>query len=142
MTTLDNDPGVSHSRGPKVQEILKTDTRPVPKALTEFASPYVGSEDVKKARYTSQAFADLEKEFMWSKTWQFACLEAEIAAPGSHVVYDVADESLIVTRGNDGVVRALHNACMHRGTRLKDDDGTVASFVCPFHGWEWMCKVT
>lgn len=137
MTTLDNDPGVSHSRGPKVQEILKTDTRPVPKALTEFASPYVGSEDVKKARYTSQAFADLEKEFMWSKTWQFACLEAEIAAPGSHVVYDVADESLIVTRGNDGVVRALHNACMHRGTRLKDDDGTVASFVCPFHGWEW-----
>ena len=137
MTTLDNDPGVSHSRGPKVQEILKTDTRPVPKALTEFASPYVGSEDVKKARYTSQAFADLEKEFMWSKTWQFACLEAEIQEPGSHVVYDVADESLIVTRGNDGVVRALHNACMHRGTRLKDDDGTVASFVCPFHGWEW-----
>ena len=78
MTTLDNDPGVSHSRGPKVQEILKTDTRPVPKALTEFASPYVGSEDVKKARYTSQAFADLEKEFDGKGYGDFKASVAEV----------------------------------------------------------------
>lgn len=137
MTAVENNPGVSHSSGRKVQEILKTDTRPVPKALTDFASPYVGSEEVPKSRFTSAEFAALEKEYVWMKTWQFACLEDEIKEPGSHVVYDVADESLIIIRGNDGVVRALHNACLHRGTRLADDTGRVETFVCPFHAWEW-----
>lgn len=137
MTAVENNPGISHSKGPTVQEILKTDTRPVPKSFTDFASPYVGSEEVPKSRFTSPEFAALEKEYVWMKTWQFACLEDEIKEPGSHVVYDVADESLIVIRGDDGKIRALHNACLHRGTRLTDEPGRVSSFVCPFHGWEW-----
>jgi phenylpropionate dioxygenase-like ring-hydroxylating dioxygenase large terminal subunit len=137
MTAVENNPGISQSRGAKVQDILKTDTRPVPKAFLDFASPYVGSEEVPKSRFTSPEFAALEKQYVWMKTWQFACLEDELKEPGSHVVYDVADESLIIIRGKDGEIRALHNACMHRGTRLADDAGRVDSFVCPFHGWEW-----
>ena len=98
MTAVENDPGVSQSRGAKVQDILKSDTRPVPKAFLDFASPYVGSEEVPKSRFTSPEFAALEKQYVWMKTWQFACLEDEIREPGSHVVYDVADESLIIIR--------------------------------------------
>jgi nitrite reductase/ring-hydroxylating ferredoxin subunit len=66
-----------------------------------------------------------------------ACHESQIPRPGDHVVYDVADQSLIVTRTSDGDIRAYHNACLHRGTKLRVDDGRVASFRCPFHGWRW-----
>jgi nitrite reductase/ring-hydroxylating ferredoxin subunit len=52
-------------------------------------------------------------------------------------VYDVADQSLLVTRAKDGSIRAYHNSCLHRGTKLRTEDGRVGSFRCPFHGWRW-----
>jgi len=61
----------------------------------------------------------------------------DLLSPGDHVVYDVADQSLIVTRTKTGDIKAFHNACLHRGTKLRVDDGRVASFRCPFHGWRW-----
>ena len=34
------------------------------------------------------------------------------------MVAAVADESIIVVRGRDAIVRAFFNVCRHRGTRL------------------------
>ena len=130
-------PGEARSPGPSVQELLDSDTRPVPVALRDHSYRYLGSSDVPKSRYTSAEFAALEAEYVWRRTWQVACREDEIAKTGEHVVYDVADESLLVTRQADGSIRAFHNACLHRGTRLRDADGRVGSFRCPFHGWTW-----
>lgn len=130
-------PGEARSPGPSVQELLDADTRAVPVALRDHGYSYRGSSDVPRSRYTSPEFAALEAEYMWRATWQVACREDEITKTGDHVVYDVADESLIVTRQADGSIRAFHNACLHRGTRLRNDDGRVGSFRCPFHGWTW-----
>jgi phenylpropionate dioxygenase-like ring-hydroxylating dioxygenase large terminal subunit len=137
MTTTENQSGPSRSSGPSVQDMLDTDTRPVPVALRDHSYRSTGSADLPKTRYTSPEFAALEREYVWSRTWQFACREEDITKPGDHVVYDVADESLIVTRQADGSIKAFHNSCLHRGTKLRVDDGRVASFRCPFHGWTW-----
>jgi phenylpropionate dioxygenase-like ring-hydroxylating dioxygenase large terminal subunit len=41
------------------------------------------------------------------------------------------DTSLIVVRGNDGVVCSFHNICRHRGNKLvRAGEGCRASFVC------------
>ena len=69
-----------------------------PQALRDHSSVYQGSADVPRSRYTSPEFAALEAEYLWKHTWQFACREEDIPDKGDHVVYDVADESLIVTR--------------------------------------------
>ncbi len=130
-------PGSARSSGPSIQDLLDTDTRPVPVALRDHSYSYRGSADLPKSRYTSPEFAALEAEYLWRYTWQPACREDEITKSGDHVVYDVANESLIVTRQADGSIRAFHNACLHRGTRLRDTDGRVGSFRCPFHGWTW-----
>ncbi len=45
--------------------------------------------------------------------------------------------SLVLVRGNDGVVRAFKNACRHRGRRLVREDCREKAFVCPYHGWTY-----
>ncbi|WP_197914066.1 aromatic ring-hydroxylating oxygenase subunit alpha [Mycolicibacterium chitae] len=74
---------------------------------------------------------------MWKKAWQFACREEDIPEAGDYLVYDVADLSLIVVRTEGGDIKAYHNACLHRGTRLCDDSGHANQLRCPFHGFTW-----
>ena len=136
-TSAPIDVGRARSPGPSVQDLLREDSRPVPVSLTDHSYVPQGLSDVPKARYTSAAFAALENEFMWTRTWQMACTVDEVAEPGDHVVYDVADQSLIVTRTKGGAIKAYFNSCLHRGTKLRTEDGRVASFRCPFHGWRW-----
>jgi phenylpropionate dioxygenase-like ring-hydroxylating dioxygenase large terminal subunit len=129
--------GVPRSAGPSVQDLLATDTRAVPVSLRDHSYVSQGVADVPRRRYTSPAFAALEAQYVWTRTWQMACHLDELVNAGDHVVYDVGDQSLIVVRGRDGSIKAFHNACLHRGTKLRVEDGRVASFRCPFHGWRW-----
>lgn len=98
---------------------------------------YQTANFVDKAHYLSQAFANAEAEYLWPRVWQVACREEEIPAPGNYVVYDIVDESIIVTRGADGEIRAFHNVCPHRGRRIVGRAGTAREFVCGYHGWRW-----
>jgi phenylpropionate dioxygenase-like ring-hydroxylating dioxygenase large terminal subunit len=123
--------------GPSTQDLLARDARPAPPLLRESAEALLGSGDLPTEAYTSQAFCDREIEKVWRRTWQAACREEDIPRVGDHVVYDVADDSLIVVRAAPGEIRAHHNACLHRGTRLRDKDGTAALLRCPFHGFTW-----
>ena len=132
------DPGKGpRSSGISYQQLLDSDTRPVPEVLRLQSARDVPVVRVPIERYVSQEFHDLEVEKVWSKVWQFACREEEIPEPGDHVVYDIADRSVLVVRGEDHRIRAFHNVCLHRGRQLKERDGRSASLRCPFHGWTW-----
>lgn len=85
--------------------------------------------------YVSPAFAAREKAKLWPKAWQVACREHEIPNPGDYLVYDVADESVIIVRGRDGSIRAHHNACPHRGRQIMEGCGHAANFRCQYHNW-------
>ena len=63
----------------------------------------------------------------------------EIARPGSYITREVAGESLILTRGDDQAVRAFHNVCRHRGTRICEASEGQAGhrLQCPYHAWTW-----
>jgi len=119
-----------------VQGLLDRDRASVPAALREasFADP--GDVVIPPERYTSRAYHDLEVARVWSRVWQMACREEDIPSVGDHVVYDVADLSLIVVRTESGI-RAFHNSCLHRGTQLRTGAGHVDEFRCPFHGFTW-----
>jgi phenylpropionate dioxygenase-like ring-hydroxylating dioxygenase large terminal subunit len=58
---------------------------------------------------------------------------------GNFIVRDVefAGASLLITHGKDGVVRAFHNVCTHRGTQLlpEETEGKRSQFSCPYHRW-------
>ena len=63
---------------------------------------------------------------------------SEIEHPGDFVTADVAGIPVIVTRARDGIARAMHNACAHRGATVEDrPSGSARIFSCPFHGWSY-----
>ena len=128
---------LARSPGPTWQDVLDADSRPVPDYLRA-ESPYLnGLQDIPKSRYLSREWHELEKERLWSRVWQFACREEHLPHVGSYIVYDIADQSYLVTRISDSEIKAYPNACLHRGRLLKTYDGRVSEFRCPFHGWAW-----
>ena len=45
---------------------------------------------------------------------------------------------VLVVRGHDGAMRAFHNTCRHRGSRIcAAAKGSVVRLVCPYHNWTY-----
>lgn len=128
---------VARSPGPSVQDYFDKDPFPPPAVLRETSTVDLGTDDVPTARYTSQAWHDLEVERVWKRVWQVACREEELAEVGDSIVYEVADLSLVVVRSAPDRIRAFHNSCLHRGATLRANDGYVPALRCPFHGFTW-----
>ncbi|NBZ88171.1 aromatic ring-hydroxylating oxygenase subunit alpha [Stagnihabitans tardus] len=86
--------------------------------------------------YHSPAIFDLERE-VFLNHWQVVGHASDIPAPGDWLAFDILGERAVVMRGQDGVVRAFHNLCRHRGARVVDgvQGNCRGAVVCPFHGW-------
>ncbi|MDG2272525.1 MAG: aromatic ring-hydroxylating dioxygenase subunit alpha, partial [Halioglobus sp.] len=80
------------------QDLLDLEKVPVPDALRETTDTYLGSEDISVERYVSQEFFDREVEKVWRKTWQVACRESRLANSGDYFVYDIVNDSILLTR--------------------------------------------
>jgi Phenylpropionate dioxygenase and related ring-hydroxylating dioxygenases, large terminal subunit len=88
--------------------------------------------------YNAPDFYRLDLELIWYREWLFVGHECEIAKPGSYFTVQVGDYPVVVVRGRDGIIRALHNSCRHRGSRVcTGRKGTAARLVCPYHQWTY-----
>lgn len=91
---------------------------------------------VSRDNYLSAEFVQLEKQNLWPKVWQVACRAEQIANPGDYIVFDVADESIIVVRDKDGQnFSAFFNVCPHRGRQIMEGCGHAVNFRCQYHNW-------
>jgi phenylpropionate dioxygenase-like ring-hydroxylating dioxygenase large terminal subunit len=89
--------------------------------------------------YFNAELLELEKSELFRKTWQCAGHVSDIPEPGDYLAFDIVGERALIVRGKDRKVRAFHNVCRHRGSRVvADDQGRCKSaLVCPFHGWSY-----
>jgi phenylpropionate dioxygenase-like ring-hydroxylating dioxygenase large terminal subunit len=87
--------------------------------------------------YTSAERLKVELERVWYRVWQVACREEEVQRPGDYLEYVIGDQSFLIVRGADGLLRAFQNACRHRGTLLKHGTGNAGELRCSFHAWCW-----
>ena len=70
------------------------------------------------------------------KSWLYAGHVSQVAKPGDYLLFDLAEESIVVVRDGDGQIHALMNVCRHRGSRFcEGPHGSAKTFVCPYHGW-------
>lgn len=129
--------GMARESAAQLEDMLDKDTNPAPEFLRNTHPAYLGSEPLSVERYTSQDFFNQEVQKMWPRVWQMACREEEIPNTGDYVVYENVGRSFLIARQEDGSVRAFYNACLHRGRKLKTDQGNAKRFKCPFHGFEW-----
>lgn len=100
----------------------------------------LGSDDpvlIPVEAYLSPEYARAEEEHLWTKVWQVACREEEIANVGDFHTYDILDQSIIVVRTSPEEISAYFNVCPHRGRRLTEGCGAAKQFHCRFHGWQW-----
>lgn len=129
----------ARSAGPSVQEVLRSEalTQAVPETYLESSDPDLGTEDLARERYTSQAYHDREVEKMWRKVWQVACWAEDIPDVGDTLVYDIVDDSIVLVRTAPETIKAYYNSCLHRGTQLVAGSAHLRNLRCPFHGWTW-----
>src|SRR5262245_33817127 len=97
----------------------------------------LGDAFVPKGRYLDREFLERELAELFPRTWLMACRTEDLPGVGSYVEYLLHQTSILVVRESSTSIRAYHNACRHRGTRLAAGRGRVGSIICPFHGWRW-----
>ena len=86
--------------------------------------------------YRDSLVYQAELEAIWKKQWLFAGHTCQIPKPGDYLTFQVGDDSILITRQDDGGIAAMHNVCRHRGTLLCEQDaGHVGRIVCPYHQW-------
>jgi phenylpropionate dioxygenase-like ring-hydroxylating dioxygenase large terminal subunit len=86
--------------------------------------------------YVDPEIYTLEIEKVINRNWFLAGHTSEVSEPGDFKIFRAGDESAIIVRGSDGVVRAFANVCRHRGSLVcLEDKGHVEKFMCPYHGW-------
>ncbi len=118
-------------------DLMAADSKEVPDFLKEDHYEYRGSEPLAADRYWSPEFARQENEKMWPNVWQYAAREEDIPESGDYVIYENVGRSFLISRQADGSVKAFHNVCLHRGRKLRTEDGWADNFQCPFHGFAW-----
>jgi phenylpropionate dioxygenase-like ring-hydroxylating dioxygenase large terminal subunit len=101
--------------------------------------PDLGTGPVPIEPYISRAYFEREKALIFRKVWLNVGRVEQIPKPGDYLVKELAvcNTSVLIVRGKDGVVRAFHNMCTHRGNKLAPEaSGNCAGlFTCKFHGW-------
>ncbi len=114
------------------EDFVREDTYRRTRLPVDFASTLIPDA------YASQAFFDIERERAFAESWVAVGFVSRIESPGDVIVAEVAGRSIIVTRNNDGELRAFHNVCRHRATKLLDGGcDAVRRIRCPYHSWTY-----
>lgn len=87
--------------------------------------------------YTSQEIYAFELRSWLAEKWYVLAHVSEIREPGSYIVRELLDESLIIVRDMQGTLRGFYNVCAHRGSRICDKGGRGNSLTCPYHAWTY-----
>jgi len=87
---------------------------------------------------TDPGIYQLDLDRIWRRGWLFAGHTCQVKQPGDYFVFDVDTDSIILIRGDDERIHALHNTCRHRGMKVcQAESGHVGRIVCPYHQWSY-----
>ncbi len=98
--------------------------------------------------YVSAAIFDCERERIFAREWVLVGREESVPSEGDYLDVDVLGESVLIVRGEGGILRAFFNVCRHRGCTVvlkKKCEGAIEgvpvpgrtgkSIRCPYHSW-------
>jgi phenylpropionate dioxygenase-like ring-hydroxylating dioxygenase large terminal subunit len=86
--------------------------------------------------YTDPERWSREMALIFKRVPLMLALTAELPQPGDYKAMTALGLPILITRGNDGVARAMLNVCAHRGAPVAaEGHGRCARFTCAYHGW-------
>lgn len=101
--------------------------------------PLEGEETlVPTTDYTDAARFERERERVFRRELNVVALSSALAEPGDFITAEVVGAPVLVSRGDDGQLRAFLNVCRHRGATVEPRaSGRCKRFVCPYHAWTY-----
>lgn len=88
--------------------------------------------------YLSEDIFEADMEYIFRRHWIFAGVAPQVPEPGDYITLEVGADSVLIVRDDDMNLRAFHNVCRHRGSRLcQDHQGSLGNIVCPYHQWTY-----
>ncbi|HEY2807468.1 MAG TPA: aromatic ring-hydroxylating dioxygenase subunit alpha [Steroidobacteraceae bacterium] len=92
------------------------------------------------ADYFDAVHYQRELSQIWYRNWLYVGRSSEVREARSFRIFTVGDQSVLLVRAEDQVLRAFYNTCRHRGAALCQ--GTygrlpAAGIVCPYHAWRY-----
>jgi phenylpropionate dioxygenase-like ring-hydroxylating dioxygenase large terminal subunit len=86
--------------------------------------------------YRSHVTYARELDRIFYKSWLYAGHVSQIPNENDYFLYEIGEDSIIVSRSTGGEIHASMNICRHRGARVCEElKGNRKTFVCPYHGW-------
>ncbi len=79
------------------------------------------SQELSIEAYTSADWFAAEQAGLFGRVWNFVCLVRDLTKPGDFACASAGSYPVVVLRDRDGELRAFHNRCRHRGSRLLED---------------------
>jgi glycine betaine catabolism A len=80
----------------------------------------------------------LDLEMIWYRDWLFVGHDCEVAKAGDYMTVQIGAYPVLIVRDRDGGLRAFHNSCRHRGSRIcSPAHGNSPRLVCPYHQWTY-----
>src|SRR5215472_16599168 len=76
--------------------------------------------------YFDSQIEELEQQSVFAETWQVVGRVDQVRNEGALFMADLANEPIVVARGDDGVLRAFYNACRHHAAaEVTEAEGTA-----------------
>ena len=85
-----------------------------------------------------EIYAREQMHIFQGKNWNYLGLEAEVPEPGSFKTTYIGEQSVVLTRAEDGSLHAVLNRCAHRGNMVcRDAFGKAKKLYCVYHAWNY-----
>ncbi|MGH8171635.1 MAG: aromatic ring-hydroxylating oxygenase subunit alpha, partial [Rhodanobacteraceae bacterium] len=89
-----------------------------------------GQHTLAREYFASDEVFRTERGRIFYRSWLLVGHVSQLEQAGSYFLFELDRESVIVVRDADGEVRAFHNHCRHRGSRLcQQATGSLGSSI-------------
>jgi Rieske 2Fe-2S family protein len=93
---------------------------------------------MEQAFYRDPEIYERDIQRIYLRSWLYAGHQSEIPNTGDYLLFDFADESVIIVRSKSDKINALINVCRHRGSRVcLEATGHASRLTCRYHGWTY-----
>jgi len=101
--------------------------------------PQAGLSRVPFRLYSDPEIYALEQEKIFrGPTWNFLCLDLDVAKPGDFKTSNIGETPIVVTRDENGELHAFVNRCAHKGALVcMKERGNAKALTCIYHAWTY-----
>jgi phenylpropionate dioxygenase-like ring-hydroxylating dioxygenase large terminal subunit len=101
-------------------------------------APLAEASTIPASWYTHEGIFELERQSVFSRSWQVAGRVDQFNSAGDFVTTEIAGEPIVIVRGSDNELRGFFNVCRHHAAAVMTEPaGHTQQMRCPYHGWTY-----